>query len=70
MWEPHMWGFGWIFPVMGALMLLVCLVMAFRLASTGRGFMCMSGRGRDRLADIRRDVNALREELRQLKAAR
>jgi len=73
MWEPHVWGFGWIFPVMGMVMLLVCLAMAFRVASTGRGFMCMRGyrrMGRDRLADIDRDVNALREEIRQLKASR
>ena len=73
MWGPHVWGFGWIFPVMGMLMLLVCLAMAFRFASSGRGFTCMSGcrrTGRDRLADIDRDVDALREEIRQLKASR
>jgi len=73
MWEPHVWGFGWIVPVMGLLMFLLCLAMAFRFARSGRGFMCMGGYrrvGRDRLADIDRDVNALREELRQLKTSR
>ena len=34
---PLLWGFWWIFPVIG---LAMCLVMIL-FASTGRGCMCM-----------------------------
>lgn len=37
---PLLWGFWWIFPLVG---FLICLVMAFGFASAGRGFMCMGG---------------------------
>lgn len=40
---PLLGGFWWLLPLMGALMCLGFLVMAFRFASTGRGFMCMGG---------------------------
>jgi hypothetical protein len=40
---PLVWGFWWIFPLMGFLMCLGFLVMALRFASKGRGFRCMGG---------------------------
>ena len=47
--------------------------MAFRLMTTGRGFMCMSGHrgmGSDETAEMRREIHALREEIKQLKVSR
>jgi hypothetical protein len=40
---PLLWGFWWIFPLMGLLVCLGFLVMAFRSAKRGRGFGCMGG---------------------------
>jgi hypothetical protein len=50
MWGPGlcgagMWGFWWIFPLVGALVCLALIVMAFRFVSTGRGFSCVGGHG-------------------------
>jgi len=53
---------------MGLLMFLGCLAMAFRFASTGRG--CMGWRRDRSVADARREIDALREEIRQLKGSR
>jgi len=68
MWGPHPWGFEWIFPVMGLLMFLGCLAMAFRFARTGRG--CLGWRRDRSVADARREIDALRKEIEQLKGAR
>jgi hypothetical protein len=68
-----MWGFWWIFPVVGLFVCLAFLVMAFRFMSTGRGFMCMGGHrsvGHDESAEMRREIQALREEMKQLRASR
>ena len=40
---PQVWGFGWMFPLVG---LFVCLgigLLAFRFVGAGRGCMCMGG---------------------------
>ena len=34
------WGFWWIFPLVGGLICLAFLVMAFRSMTIGRGGMC------------------------------
>ncbi len=66
---PLLWGFGWIFPVIGFLMCLGFLVMAFRFASTGSGFMCMGGhRGMSNGPDAK--TSAGRDETSQLNASR
>ncbi len=73
MWGADPWAFWWIFPVMGLLICLGFVVIAVRFASTGRGFMCMGGhRGmrNDEVAETRREIHALREEVRRLKASR
>jgi len=72
-WGPPMWAFWWIFPLVGLFVCLAFLVMAVRFMSTGRGFMCMGGhRGMrdDETAEMHREIQALREELKQLKAVR
>lgn len=72
-WASPMWGFWWIFPLIGVLVCLAFLFMAFRFVTTGRGFMCMGGHramASDDVAEMRREIQALREEIKQLKAAR
>ena len=68
-----MWGFWWILPLLGLSICLGFLVVTFRFMSTGRGFMCMGGHrsmGNDGVAEMRRDIHALHEEVEQLKASR
>ena len=76
MWGPHpwapMWGFWWIFPLIGMLLCLTFLALAVRFAVTGRGVMCMAGghagaSERD-TAELRKEIAALREEVARLKA--
>lgn len=72
-WGAPMWGFWWILPLVGLFVCLAFLVMMVRFMSTGRGFMCMGGhRGiaNDETRVMRREIDALREEVKQLKAAR
>ncbi len=66
-------GFWWIFPIIGLLVCLAFMFVAFGFMSTGRGFMCMGGHrgmGSDDAAEMRREIHALREEIKQLKASR
>ena len=79
MWGPGpwgatpMWGFWWIFPVIGLLVGVTFLVMMVRVLTTGRGVMCMGGHhasSSDETVQMRRELDALREEVKQLKAAR
>lgn len=72
-WASPTWGFWWIFPLIGFFVCLAFLFMAFRFMSTGRGFMCMRGQramGSDDVAEMRREIHALREEIKQVKAPR
>jgi hypothetical protein len=72
-WGMPMWGFWWIFPLIGFLVCLAFLVMAIRFMSAGRGFMCMGGHqgmGNDEVAAMRREIHTLRAEIEQLKASR
>ena len=70
-WGPGMWGpWAWIFPLLGLLFMVVIMVACFRMmrGMMGGGGMC--GRGGDQLSsteDLRREVRALREEIKQLK---
>jgi uncharacterized membrane-anchored protein YhcB (DUF1043 family) len=62
----------WIFPLIGLVVGLAFLVMAFRAMRLGDGFMCMGHRrhpGADDVAAMRREISALREEIKQLKTA-
>ncbi|MBI2015027.1 MAG: hypothetical protein HYV94_01390 [Candidatus Rokubacteria bacterium] len=67
-----MWGFWWIFPLIGFTICLVFVIAMVRAMSSGRGFMCMGGhdRGPDETAELRREVRELREEISRLKGAR
>ena len=76
MWEPWaapMWGFWWIFPLIGLAICVAFLVMVLRFIGTGRGFTCMGGHqgvGREETSAMRREIEALREEIKHLKASR
>lgn len=75
-WGPSggpMWGFWWIFPVIGLAICLTFFVMMIRAVSGGGRFMCMGGHGHggaDETSELRREVRELREELNRLKGAR
>ena len=70
-WGSPMWAFWWIFPLLGLLVCLGMIVMMIR-AMRGGGFMCMGhhARGADDMADLRRELRELREEVKALKASR
>ena len=38
-----MWGFGWIFPLIGLAICLVFVIGMVRAMSSGGRFMCMGG---------------------------
>jgi hypothetical protein len=67
-----MWGFWWIFPLIGFTICLVFVIAMVRAMSSGRGFMCMRGHqhGPDETAELRREVRELREEVSRLKGTR
>jgi uncharacterized membrane protein len=72
-WAGPMWGFWWIFPLMGFLLCLAFAVMVFRFIATGRGFVCIGGHQRSEENEstaLRREIQALREEIAELKASR
>jgi hypothetical protein len=66
-----MWGFWWIFPLIGMVACVVFLALAFRAMNPGD--MCM-GRHRgvddERTAALQREIDHLREEIERLRAAR
>ncbi len=54
-------GFWWVLPLVGFVMCLGFMFLAFRAARTGRACMCMGGHGGtagDRVAQPARDVDA------------
>ncbi len=68
-----MWGFWWIFPLVGLLICLVAVAAMVRGMGSGRGFTCMGdhrSHTRDDYADLRRELSELREEIKQLKGTR
>ena len=67
-----MWAFWWIFPLLGLLVCLGMIVMMVRAMRGGAGPMCMRhhAQGADDTAELRRELRELREEVKQLKAAR
>ncbi len=69
-WGPPLWGFWWIFPLVGLVIALVFVFAIARAVGSGGQFMCMRGHRTDNdgeLAELRREVRELRQELRQLK---
>jgi uncharacterized membrane protein len=59
-WMIPMWGFWWIFPVIG---LLIFLVFIVRMIIGGGHFMCMHHHDSEETTRLRREVEALREQM-------
>ncbi len=47
-WGAPIWGFWWIFPLIGFLLLLVCVIAMVRSTRGERRFMCIGGHGSHR----------------------
>ena len=72
-WEPAMFGFWWVFPLMGVLLCLAFVFVVLRALVSGRGMMCGMRHvdTQDKsLADMRREIQTLRDELKEVKASR
>ena len=71
-WGAPMWGFWWIFPIVGLTVCVVFVIAMVRAMSGGRGFVCMGDHRRHAGDDddLRREIRELREEIKQLKGSR
>jgi hypothetical protein len=70
-----MWGFWWIFPVIGLLIFLFFLFFVFSVVLMVRGgghFMCIGPHHHDseETARFRRELEELREQVKKQAAAR
>ena len=71
-WMGPMWGFWWIFPVIGLLICFLFLVVVVRTVTSGGRFMCMGPHQHegDEINRLRREVEDLREQMKSQQAAR
>lgn len=58
-WGAPMWGFWWIFPLIGLLICLLFIVAMVRFMG-GRGFMCMGSSSNDSEAVTMAEIRARR----------
>jgi uncharacterized membrane protein len=68
-WWGPLWGFGWIFPVMGLLICLFFVIAMVRMMRGGGRFMCM-GPHSEKTARLRSEVENLREQMKKQGAMR
>lgn len=70
-WMGPMWGFWWIFPVIGLLICLFVVVVVLRTIASGGRFMCMwpHHRDSDEIDRLRSEVEELREQIKKQRAA-
>jgi uncharacterized membrane protein len=66
-WVGPMWGFWWIFPLIGLAICLFFVIAMVRMISSGGRFMCMGSRphNSEDVARLRKEVEDLREELKK-----
>jgi hypothetical protein len=66
-WGAPMWGFWWIFPLIGLLVCLFFVIGIVRMIGGGGRFMCMGPHHHDteETARLRREVEELREQVRK-----
>lgn len=71
-WMGPMWGFWWIFPLLGLLICLVVVIAAVRTMTSGGRFMCMGPHHdeSEETTKLRREVEELRDEVRKSRAVR
>ena len=70
-WMGPMWGFWWIFPVIGLLICFLVVVVVLRTIASGGHFMCMETHHRDsdEIDRLRRELEELREQVKKQRAA-
>lgn len=69
-WGAPWSGFGWIFPLIGLLFMVVMVLACMRMMGGMMGGRCMTGHGGQRIGeveDLRREVRELKEEIRKLR---
>ncbi len=69
-WAAPWGGFGWIFPLIGLLFMVVMGFVCIRMMGGMSGFGCMGGHTAHttgEVEDLRRGVRDLREEIRKLR---
>ncbi len=71
-WMGPMWGFWWIFPVIGLLICLFFVIVVVRVIGGGGRFMCIGPHDHDteETARFRREIEELREQIRKQQAAK
>lgn len=71
-WMGPMWGFWWIFPVIGLLICLFFVVALVRTIVSGGHFMCMGPHqhDNDEITRLHREIEDLREQMKNQQAAR
>lgn len=63
---PPMWGFWFIFPIMGFVFMLVMFVLVFTFIR-GRGSICGFRKDDDDVSALRKEIRELRNEIEQLR---
>ncbi len=73
-WAQPWGGFGWIFPLIGMLFMIVMVFVCIRMMGGTMGGMgtagCMGshrGQSADQTADLQREIQELKEEVRRLR---
>ena len=71
-WMGPMWGFWWIFPVIGLLICFLFVMVVVRTIASGDRFMCMGPHQRDsdEINRLRHEVEDLRGQMKTQQAAR
>ena len=62
LWAGSMWGFWWIFPLIGLTIAAVLVIGLVRVMNRGQGFLWMGGHR----PEERQEFEALRREVQQL----
>jgi hypothetical protein len=67
-----MWGFWWIFPVIGLLFFIFFVIFMVRMIARGGRFMCMGPHHHDdeETSQLHRELEELREQVKKQGAAR
>lgn len=71
-WDGSPWsGFGWIFPLIGLLFMVVMAFVCIRRMGDMAGFGCLGsghrGHAIQQADDLRREIQGLKEEVRKLR---
>jgi uncharacterized membrane protein len=69
-WGPPWAGFGWIFPLIGLLFMVLMMFVCFRMMRGMSSGGYMTGHGGPNVGeveDLRREVRELKEEVRKLR---